>query len=262
MHLLETVPPHRLLPAWLREGLCGFVYWLLFLLVLEPDNLLRASHAGYPLAFGHEALRITIAALLGASVTPMVLTLTRRFPMLGSGRWRNVLIHCVGTTGLALALILISCLLAAWGFYAEWLPTLAEVRHELVANGPLLIYALFAFTAIAHAVHYFSHAADAPSVVLRAEYLSQVPVKMHGRLSYLELANVDWIETQGNYLGLHVGSSVHLIRETLQTFEDSTPIDSCASTVAPSSRSTESAICDLPPMAMRHCGSWMDRNFA
>ncbi len=35
----------------------------------------------------------------------------------------------------------------------------------------------------------------------------------------LELANVDWIETQGNYLALHAGPAVHLIRETSVRFE-------------------------------------------
>jgi DNA-binding LytR/AlgR family response regulator len=33
------------------------------------------------------------------------------------------------------------------------------------------------------------------------------------------IETVDWIETQGNYLALHVGAATHLIRETSVAFE-------------------------------------------
>jgi two-component system, LytTR family, response regulator len=35
----------------------------------------------------------------------------------------------------------------------------------------------------------------------------------------LDLAAVDWIETQGNYLGLHAGGTTHLVRGALRAFE-------------------------------------------
>ena len=31
----------------------------------------------------------------------------------------------------------------------------------------------------------------------------------------VEVDTIDWIESQGNYLALHIGTSVHLIRETM-----------------------------------------------
>jgi DNA-binding LytR/AlgR family response regulator len=40
-----------------------------------------------------------------------------------------------------------------------------------------------------------------------------------GRRSYVDLEDIDWIETQGNYLALHVNSSTHMIRATLTNFE-------------------------------------------
>jgi DNA-binding LytR/AlgR family response regulator len=45
-------------------------------------------------------------------------------------------------------------------------------------------------------------------------------VKTRGRVTLVELDDVDWIETQGNYLALHVGSAVHLIRESHARFEE------------------------------------------
>ena len=41
------------------------------------------------------------------------------------------------------------------------------------------------------------------------------------RLLLLSVIEIDWVETQGNYLALHVGPFTHLIRETLASFESS-----------------------------------------
>jgi hypothetical protein len=35
----------RQAPAWLRSVGYGYLYWLVFLLVLEPGNVLRASRS-------------------------------------------------------------------------------------------------------------------------------------------------------------------------------------------------------------------------
>lgn len=218
-NVFEPLLAPRPLPAWARECAYGFLYWLLFLLALEPDNLLRANQSGYPLALDREVVRITVAALLGASVTPILLALTRRFPVLGAGRWRHAVIHSLGAAGLSVVLILVSCLLAAWVFYGQWLPSFAELQMELVANGLLLVYALSAFVAIAHAVQFLQRTAAARPEIAPAPYLLRIPIKTRGRSSSLELASVDWIETQGNYLALHVGPAAHLVRESLVTFE-------------------------------------------
>lgn len=207
-------------PGWTREAALGFVYWVAFLLVLEPDNLLRASQAGHPLRLGNEVLRILVASLLGAAVTPALLTFSRRFPMNGPARIRNALIHSAGMSGLALLLIVMSCFLAAWGFYGMWLPSLADIEGELVSNWLLLIYALAALTALAHASRWFRQRTEpATAPTASPDYLAQVEVKARGRTRFVNLGDVDWIETQGNYLALHVGKSTHLIREASIAFE-------------------------------------------
>jgi len=220
----NIVEHSRALPQWVREKGYGFLYWLAFLLVLEPDNAVRAIRSGHELALDHEVLRITAAAFLGAAVTPLVLGLTRRFPILGPGqlgpgRWRRAQVHVAGIVALAFGLIVASCFLAAWVFESKWLPSLAEVHGEMVSNGLLLVYALSALSAIAHAVHFFQPATNSPTLIAEPKVLTRVPVKTRGRLSFLNIADVDWIETEGNYLALHVGSAVHMIRETSTKFE-------------------------------------------
>jgi hypothetical protein len=70
LNILEQSRALPTLPKWVREDGYGFLYWLAFLLVLEPGNAFRAIRAGQELAFDHEVLRILAAALLGAAVTP------------------------------------------------------------------------------------------------------------------------------------------------------------------------------------------------
>jgi hypothetical protein len=204
----------RTLQNWVREDAYGFLYWLTFLLVLEPGNVFRALQSGYELAFDHEALRIIAAALLGASVTPIALMLTRQFPLLGSGRRRHALVQAASIAALALGLIVASCFLAAWLFERKWAPSIAEVRDQVIGNWLLLVFALSAFIAIAHALHFFHRTGNS-----QGNRLTRIPIKTRGRLGFLNLTDIDWIESQGNYLALHVGSSTHMIRETSTKFE-------------------------------------------
>ena len=186
----------------------GYLFWLVFLLALDPGDALRAD----------EMARICVAALLGASVSPLLVELTRRFPLPGSQGWRNASIHAVGAIGLAFVLNVVSCFLAAWILLGDVLPTVADVGSQLAANWLLLIFAISAFTAISHAVHFFPrHTGEAQA--LPSSQPTRVPVKTRGRLGYVEVDSIEWIESQGNYLALHVGSRAQLIRETLANFE-------------------------------------------
>ena len=44
-------------------------------------------------------------------------------------------------------------------------------------------------------------------------------VKGDGQMYFVAVEDIDWIEAYGNYVRLHVGKSVHLIRETLGNIE-------------------------------------------
>ncbi len=208
------------MPGWLQPVLYGFAYWLVFLLVLEPDNLLRSWQAGYLLPLGREVTRISGAALLGATMAaPAQWWLTRNFPLLRPPRWPHALIHLAGNASLAFALIVASCFLAAWGFEGRLLPSLAEVWGQLVSNWTLLVFALCAFTAIAHLVGLFQPVEDVKIPPVESERATRVPIKTGGRLRFVEQANIDWMESQGNYLALHTGPNTQLIRRTLTDFE-------------------------------------------
>jgi Response regulator of the LytR/AlgR family len=211
---------------WLAPLFGGFLYWLVFLLALEPDNVLRASQAGYVLPLGLETIRITGAAILGATVTPLLTWLTRRVPLVGGTHlWQRAAIHLICNTCLALLLIVVSCFLVAWGFERQLAPSLAEVHSQLAANWTLLVFALCAFTTIAHLIRFIRRpdgvntAVAANAAVAETAPAERIPIKTGGRLRFVEQASIDWLETQGNYLALHAGPSKQLVRRTLTDFE-------------------------------------------
>jgi len=51
-------------------------------------------------------------------------------------------------------------------------------------------------------------------------FLERIVVKNAGRLFFLCADEVDWIESSGNYVCLHVGHESHLLRETMSGLEE------------------------------------------
>jgi two-component system LytT family response regulator len=51
------------------------------------------------------------------------------------------------------------------------------------------------------------------------DHLDRVAVKVDGVLRIVRTADIDWWETDGNYVRLHVGPSSHLIRATATSIE-------------------------------------------
>ena len=207
------------LPAIGREIGFGFLYWLVFLITLEPGNVARAAAAGAPLDWDQEVLRILGASLLGAFATPVVAALMRRFPIEGHAVRRHLAVHGLGAASLAFSLIAMSCLLAPMTQVGDARPFMAALPEHLIANWLLLTFSIAGLTAILHATRALRvDAARAGAYVVteaRSAYLTQVQIKARGRIEIVELNTVDWIEAQGNYVALHCGARTHLLRETL-----------------------------------------------
>jgi hypothetical protein len=194
----------------------GFVYWAAILIALEPGNLDRALRGGYQLALHLEMIRIFAAASLGAMATPLLLALARRFPLTAASYSRSALIYVLSMTVLSFVLIVVSCFLASWIFAREPLPALNAVREQLAGNWVLLVLIMLVFTVVSQLKRLLGGAqkADLP----QPRYLTQIAVKDRGRTHLVDIDCVDWIETQGNYLALHVGARAHLVRATAGKF--------------------------------------------
>jgi two-component system LytT family response regulator len=40
-------------------------------------------------------------------------------------------------------------------------------------------------------------------------------IKAEGRISFVDVDGIDWVEAEGNYVRIHCGSQVHVMRETM-----------------------------------------------
>ena len=49
--------------------------------------------------------------------------------------------------------------------------------------------------------------------------------KLDGRVIFVRVDEIDWIEADGNYVHLHSGDAKHLLRETLTSLEEQLPAD-------------------------------------
>jgi two-component system LytT family response regulator len=47
----------------------------------------------------------------------------------------------------------------------------------------------------------------------------RLPIKANGRINVIRLADIDWIEADGDYVSVHVGSKTWLMRETIAAVE-------------------------------------------
>jgi len=64
--------------------------------------------------------------------------------------------------------------------------------------------------------------ADLKAQPLLAERL---PVKSDGRIIFLRLPDIDWVEAADNYVKLHVGNEAHMLRETMTSLESKLPAE-------------------------------------
>ncbi len=213
----ESAARPYLTKSVLPELAVGFAYWLALVLVLEPGNIQRASGA---LPIGREIGRLVGAGAIGAAITPLVFALARRFPVERPTLWQRAALHALADAGIAVVLILIAGILA-WASGLDAHPLLPALGDQLALNGLLLFFATVALDGIGHAMLFYRRALTAadPAPAPASGHLSQVTVKARGVLTLLDLADVAWIEAQGNYLALHSGGAAHLIRETLARFE-------------------------------------------
>jgi LytTr DNA-binding domain len=195
-----------------RRGLqdlgLGFLYWLGFVLILEPDNLMRWTPPDGA-AWMHEGFRLFGASLLGAAATPAILALTRKAPIEAPHVWRRGLLHLGFNLGVTFALIVVSCLLARVLPYATHHALFHDVTEALGANGALVAAWIAGLTALAHAAR--NRRRDGAATGLA--------VRQRGHFTRLDLAQVAWIEIQGNYLALHSQTGTTLLRRTAKSLE-------------------------------------------
>jgi two-component system LytT family response regulator len=57
------------------------------------------------------------------------------------------------------------------------------------------------------------------SVNAAPKYIKRLVIRSTGRVVFLQADEIDWIESAGNYVAVHVGRQTHLLRESLSQLE-------------------------------------------
>ena len=187
----------------------GWLFWLAFLLMLEPGNVVRAAQTGVKLDPGLEAMRILAASTLGSAAAPLLVVLGRRLPVEGRAWLVRGVLHLGALIGLALALIGIGHGLAPLVRPGGDGDTLAQ---QIGKNTLLMVAAMAGFDAAVHWLRRRRARATPPAPPPTVKTLA---VRERGRVVLVPVADIDWVEAQGNYLALHSLGRTHLLRETL-----------------------------------------------
>jgi len=58
-----------------------------------------------------------------------------------------------------------------------------------------------------------------PARRIGPKYLERLVIKSGGRVTLLRVAEVEWIDAEGDYVRIHVGKQWHLLRETMKRLE-------------------------------------------
>lgn len=54
----------------------------------------------------------------------------------------------------------------------------------------------------------------------RAKYPERLVIKTSGRVVFLKVSEIDWVDAAGNYVRLHSGTESHMLRETMGRLEE------------------------------------------
>lgn len=57
----------------------------------------------------------------------------------------------------------------------------------------------------------------------KTKHLERIAVKSTGRVTFVKVEDIDWVEAADNYVNLHAGSENHLHRETMASLESQLP---------------------------------------
>ena len=85
--------------------------------------------------------------------------------------------------------------------------------QEMVALSAVLAICL-TFSVSAETVNFDDLKSGAPPQ-------NRLAVKSGGRVLFLKIEDIDWVEAADNYVNLHIGNEAHLHRETMAAFVSS-----------------------------------------
>jgi hypothetical protein len=171
----------------LAIALTGQAYLVVYTSIQAHDDI---AHLRPILALSELFLSVLAECLIWAVLTLCIFWLARRYPF-GQGKWlRSLAVHFV------------ACLVCGLARFNTALQRAkAQLRQGTAAALDERLQELL------------------QTVEGRRHGAERLMVKSGGRIYFVRIADLDWIEAAGNYVRLHVGKEDHLLRESLTALE-------------------------------------------
>jgi uncharacterized protein YlzI (FlbEa/FlbD family) len=176
-----------------------------------------------------------LCAYCWAVLTPLVIRIASRFPFAKGRFLQAFLVHGPAAVGLSLLQLGLYSVLVTFlsgsgihrgiGLYKQLV--LAEFHQGVLVYSLIVaIYSAHQFLFKAARVEtqepLVEPVADKieQQTVAPSEYLSRVSIKVNGRIVLLNIEDVEWITSEGNYVSLHSKGKTYLLRETMDGIEE------------------------------------------
>jgi two-component system, LytTR family, sensor kinase len=148
----EVSAPRRRLIKWSLIA----VGWALFGLFFASQVIIIRAYEGRPLRLGETLAAWMICACAWLAVTPLMLSLARRFPLERRGWLKNALVHLAAGSVLALLQLGVYILAASLvGLYQDQQPFFASFRSLFVTHFHFDLLTYWAIIGLSHALDYY-----------------------------------------------------------------------------------------------------------
>lgn len=219
--------------SYARLGLI-FLAWTAYGVFFASQSMIRQGASRGFANLPRHLVPWLLCAYCWALLTPLVIRLASRFPF-AKGRFLNAFIaHTPAAVVFALVQLALYSAVASL-LSGSGISRAISLYRELVVeefHQSVLVYALI--IAI-YSAHYFLFRSDRIETTQLAvaegeekveqlvtppvEYLSRVSIKVNGRIVLLNIDDVEWIASEGNYIRLHSTGKTYLLRETMDRIE-------------------------------------------
>jgi DNA-binding LytR/AlgR family response regulator len=219
--------------SYSRLGLI-FLAWTAYGVFFASQSMIRGGIGRGFADLPRHLLPWLLCAYCWALLTPLVLRLASRFRFAKGRFLRAFFVHIPAAVGFAFIQLGLYSIVATFlsgsgtqraiGLYKE---LVLEEFHQGV-----LVYFLIIAIYSAHQFLFKPEPIEVPHsavegvdeqteqrLTVPAEYLSRVSIKVNGRIVLLNIEDVEWITSEGNYVSLHSKCKAYLLRETMDRIE-------------------------------------------
>jgi DNA-binding LytR/AlgR family response regulator len=216
--------------SYIRLGII-FLAWTAYGVFFASQSIIRQGRFAN---LSRHLVPWLLCAYCWALLTPLVIRLASRFPF-AKGRFPQAFfVHIPAAIAFSLTQLglysVVATLLSGSGInrgISLYKELVLEEFHQSV-----LVYALIIAIYSAHQFFFKPDRSEPqPSPIEGiddkteqqttppAEYLSRVSIKVNDRIVLLNIEDVEWITSEGNYVSLHSKCKSHLLRETMDRIE-------------------------------------------